>query len=72
MKAISRLISRIKYREFGVLVTTSYVNSNVYKEIIEDNHPIIFITGKDIVDILIRSKINNEKDLQSYLKSNFQ
>ncbi len=72
VKAISRLISRIKYREFGVLVTTSYVNSNVYKEIIEDNHPIIFITGKDIVDILIRSKINNEKDLQSYLKSNFQ
>ena len=68
---LKRLISRIKYREFGVLVTTSYVNSQAYKEIIEDNHPIIFITGKDIVDILIRSKINNEKDLQSYLKSKF-
>jgi len=42
-----------------------------YEEIIEDNHPIIFITGKDIVDILIKSGINNEKNLINFLKKNF-
>ena len=66
-----RLISRIKHREFGVLVTTSYVNPQAYKEIIEDNHPIIFITGKDIVDILIKSGVNNEENLQDFLIKNF-
>tara|TARA_B110000967_G_C18795941_1_gene515757 strand:- start:64 stop:1257 length:1194 start_codon:yes stop_codon:yes gene_type:complete len=66
-----RLISRIKYREFGVFVTTSYIGMQAYEEIIEDNHPIIFITGKDIVDILIKSGINNEKNLINFLKKNF-
>lgn len=70
-KETSRLISRIKYREFGVLVTTSYVHSQTYKEIIEDNHPIIFITGKDIVEILIKSGINSEKNLKIFLEKNF-
>lgn len=67
-----RLISRIKYREFGVFVTTSFISKQAYEEIIEDNHPIIFITGKDIIDILIKSGINNEKNLLDYLKKNFQ
>ena len=67
-----RLISRIKYREFGVFVTTSFISKQAYEEIIDDNHPIIFITGKDIIDILIKSGINNEKNLLKYLKKNFQ
>ena len=71
IKETSRLISRIKYREFGVLVTTSYVHSQTYEEIIEDNHPIIFITGKDIVDILIKNGVNSEKNLETFLKKNF-
>ena len=66
-----RLISRIKYREFGVFVTTSFISKQAYEEIIEDNHPIIFITGKDIVDILIKSGINSEKNLEYFLKNNF-
>ena len=41
------------------------------EEIIEDNHPIIFITGKDIVDILIKNGINSEKNLETFLKKNF-
>ena len=67
----SRLISRLKYREFGVFVTTSFISKQAYEEIIEDNHPIIFITGKDIVDILIKSGINSEKNLEYFLKNNF-
>ena len=32
VKELARLISRIKHREFGVLVTTSYVNEQAYKD----------------------------------------
>ena len=72
VKFTSRLISRIKYREFGVFVTTSYIAEQAYKEIIEDNHPIIFITGKDIVEILIQVGINNENNLKNYLNEIFK
>ena len=43
VKETSRLISRLKHREFGILITTSYVDIQTYKEIIEDNHPIVII-----------------------------
>ena len=36
VKETSRLISRIRHRQFGVFVTTSYVDIQAYKEIIED------------------------------------
>ena len=71
VKFTSRLISRIKYREFGVFVTTSYIAEQAFEEIIEDNHPIIFITGRDIVEILIKSGINSEKNLKMFLEKNF-
>ena len=43
VKGTSRLISRLLHRQFGVLVTTSYVDQQAYKEIIEDEHPVIII-----------------------------
>jgi restriction endonuclease Mrr len=52
VKEVSRLISRIKHREFGVFETTSAVNPQAYKEIRSDQHPIVIITGRDIVQIL--------------------
>ena len=52
VKQTSRLISRIKYRQFGILVTTSYIDSQAYKEIKEDGHPVLIITAKDIANIL--------------------
>jgi hypothetical protein len=57
VKEVSRLISRIKHREFGVFVTTSVLNSQVYKEIREDKHPIVVITGRDIVEIFAANDI---------------
>lgn len=60
VKAMSRLISRIKYRQFGVLVTTSYVNSQAYKEVIEDGHPILIVTACDIAAILRSNSITSE------------
>lgn len=52
VKDMSRLISRLRHRQFGVLVTTSCVNLQAYKEIKEDQHPILIIAAADIVDLL--------------------
>lgn len=53
-----RLISRIKYRQFGIMVTTSYVDSQAYREIKEDGHPIMIVNAKDIADILRNNGLN--------------
>ena len=58
VKEMSRLISRIKYRQFGVLVTTSWVHNQAYQEVIEDGHPILIITATDIASILRHNAIN--------------
>lgn len=58
VKSMSRLISRLRYRQFGVLVTTSYINAQAYKEIVEDGHPILIINAADIVKILKDHGIN--------------
>lgn len=52
VRYMSRLISRIRYRQFGILVTTSYVDSQAYKEVVEDGHPILIVTCSDIAYIL--------------------
>lgn len=67
VKETSRLISRIKHRMFGVLVTTSNIDSQAYKEIIEDEHPIIIIAGVDIVEILKIQGIVNLNQLRDWL-----
>ena len=61
VKETSRLISRIRNRQFGVLVTTSYVNKQAYQEIIDDNHPILIITARDIARILLEHSITSSK-----------
>ena len=49
---MSRLISRIRYRQFGVKITTSYVHKQAYQEVIEDGHPILIISAADIAQTL--------------------
>ena len=71
IKETSRLISRIKHREFGVFVTTSYVAKQAYEEIIEDNHPIAIISGADIIDILFKNDITDSDGLINFLNTNF-
>lgn len=55
VRELARLISRIRNRMFGVLVTTSYLHEQAYQELKADGHPIVVIAARDIVDIL-RSK----------------
>ena len=54
---MSRLISRIRYRQFGIMVTTSYVDNQAYGEVVEDGHPILIVTASDIAGILRRNSI---------------
>lgn len=61
VKNMSRLISRIRYRQFGILVTTSYVHDQAYREVAEDGHPILIITASDIAYILSRNMIDSSK-----------
>ena len=71
VKETSRLISRIRNRQFGVLVTTSAIAKQAYEEVREDKHPIFFISGADIINILIEKGINTEETLIDYLNNNF-
>ncbi|MHA1279561.1 MAG: restriction endonuclease [Candidatus Helarchaeota archaeon] len=71
VRQTSRLISRIRHRQFGVLVTTSHLNRQAYKEIIEDDHPILIISGIDIVRILINAGINTIGYVSSWLSESF-
>lgn len=68
VRQMSRLISRIKYRQFGILVTTSYVEKQAYQEITEDGHPILILCAKDITHIL-RSNGLVGSALQNWLKA---
>jgi len=56
VEVISRLISRLRHRQFGVLVTTSFLGDQPYKEIFEDEHPIIVCAGGDLAELLIAKR----------------
>lgn len=68
---VARLISRIRHREFGVLVTTSAIARQAYKEVREDRHPIVFLCGKDIADILTINGYNTPDIVLELLKNEF-
>lgn len=71
VREVSRLISRIRHRQFGVLVTTSVVAPQAYEEVREDRHPIIFLSGKDIADILVANGFNAPELVSSLLITEF-
>lgn len=71
VRQVSRLISRLRHRQFGILVTTSYVDVYAYKEIKEDQHPVIVISGADIVELLRRNGLTTEAAVSIWLKTEF-
>jgi len=71
VKEVSRLISRIRNRQYGILITTSAIAKQAYDEVRKDGHPIIFMGGKDIIHILIEKGINSVVALKTYLEDNF-
>lgn len=68
VKLTSRLISRLKHRQFGYFITTSFVAPQAYNEIIEDNHPVIIFSGRDIAKILIEHGYNTESKVLAWLE----
>ena len=68
----SRLISRIKNRQFGIMITTSYVAKQAYEEILADKHPIVIISGKDIIEFLFNElEIRDIHSLEEWLKKRY-
>jgi hypothetical protein len=71
VKELARLISRLRNRQFGVLVTTSAVSRQAYQELREDGHPVIVLAGKDIADILIKNGYNTKEAVKRLLADEF-
>lgn len=67
VRELSRLISRIKHREFGVLVTTSYVDKQAYQEVTDDGHPVILTTARDIVGLLRSAGVQTPEQVGAWL-----
>lgn len=71
IKETSRLLSRLRYRQFGIFVTTSFISDQAYKEIVEDMHPVIILSGKDIANILIQVGYASPESIKVWLEKNF-
>lgn len=71
VKPVSRLISRIRHRQFGVFVTTAFISSQAYREVREDEHPLVFLCGRDISAILKRMGLAEAVALRDYLALNY-
>jgi hypothetical protein len=71
VREMSRLISRLRHRQFGILVTTSWVDRQAYREIKEDQHPIIIIAAVDIVVLLRQSGRSGPAAVSAWLAAEF-
>lgn len=71
VRELSRLISRLRHRQFGVLVTTSFVDLQAYREIKEDKHPILIISAVDIVNILRQQGRASPQQTTAWLTNEF-
>jgi hypothetical protein len=67
VREVSRLISRIKHREFGVLMTTSYIDRQAYQEVIDDGHPVILTSARDIVALLRTAGLQTPMQVGAWL-----
>ena len=63
-----RLISRLRHRQFGVLVTTSFVSKQAYAEIIADQHPVVVISGRDISRLFQSKGITNPEAVEVWVE----
>ena len=63
----SRLISRLRHRQFGVLVTTSFLDAQAYREVREDGHPVVILAGRDVIERLKARGLDNNAVLRKRL-----
>jgi hypothetical protein len=67
VKALSRLISRLRHRQFGILVTTSYLDSQAYQELVHDGHPVVVISARDIA-VKLKEKFGSLENIRIWLE----
>jgi hypothetical protein len=69
VKPMMRLISRLKHRDVGVFVTTSFFDRQVQSELIEDQHPVLLMSGGDIAKLIIARELGGDLALSQWLES---
>jgi hypothetical protein len=73
VKIVSRLISRLRHRQFGILVTTTYLADQAYSEIIEDQHPILICAGGDISSLMIEKLgLDSPQNVTAWLEKTYK
>jgi Restriction endonuclease AspBHI N-terminal/Restriction endonuclease len=68
---VARLISRLRHRQFGVLVTTSYVARQAYQEVRADQHPVVILAAADIVSLLRAKGYPTQAAVSQWLTETF-
>jgi hypothetical protein len=71
VKELSRLISRLRHREFGILVTTSFLGHQAYEELRHDRHPVVVIAAVDIAGILLAAGFSTPESVVGWLQASF-
>jgi hypothetical protein len=71
VKATSRLISRLRFRQFGIFVTTSFLDHQAYEEIRQDGHPVIVMSSGDIVRLLTEKGLSTRLAVRDWLEREF-
>lgn len=67
VRPLSRLLSRLRHRQFGILVTTSFLDRQAYDELVEDQHPVIVIAAADIAEML-KARFGGPQAVQRWLE----
>jgi hypothetical protein len=68
---VSRLVSRIRHRQFGILVTTSLFARQAYQGVRGDRHPILFFSGGDTANILVDNGFNTPALVADFLSKEY-
>ena len=71
VREVARLVSRLRHRQFGIVVTTSWVHEQAYRELKEDRHPIIVMAASDIVAVLRHQGLSEPGLVQTWLAAEF-
>ncbi len=66
VKPLSRLISRLRHRQFGILVTTSYLDLQAYQELVQDAHPVVVIASGDIA-LKLKERFGSLDNVRTWL-----
>ena len=71
VRDLSRLISRLRHRQFGVLVTTSYLAAQAYQELKEDDHPVLVISAREIAETVASASWTAGVSARDWLRGSY-